>query len=376
MKSYILAAALAGAVAAQPASALTIELYNNGGLAEGTEAYGAFRAAANYWESVITTDTIVKIDVSFYSQGVNGPVGGASAWNWSADVQSVMDAMHGNANSALDAVALANLPVANLPSTYAPGMQSIAMWKPAHTNGERGADPYNVAYDTDGSKNNSVLGMTWATGKALGLVYVDDLKDGSISFNSDLNFDFNPLDGITSGYYDFTFTATHEIGHILGFSTGVDYYDYWAPNDSYNWNWDWIGHSMDLFRYSELGLDWSMGGEKYFSIDGGATALFGGNLSTGLNYGNGFQASHWLENVGMMDPTSARGEMGVVRAIDLAVLDAIGWNVNLDLLSTPDYLFTTANIFGYVPEPQTWAMMIFGFGLVGGMLRRKRASLA
>nr|WP_295113528.1 PEPxxWA-CTERM sorting domain-containing protein [uncultured Caulobacter sp.] len=35
----------------------------------------------------------------------------------------------------------------------------------------------------------------------------------------------------------------------------------------------------------------------------------------------------------------------------------------------------TTNTPGAVPEPATWAMMLAGFGLLGGELRRRRASL-
>jgi hypothetical protein len=31
---------------------------------------------------------------------------------------------------------------------------------------------------------------------------------------------------------------------------------------------------------------------------------------------------------------------------------------------------------GGVPEPATWTMLIAGFGLVGGLARRRRASVA
>lgn len=378
MRTTIFAALLASATLAQPAMALKIDLFDYGGLAEGTDAYKSFRAAADYWESMITTDTTVRIDVSFFGQGVNGPIGGTSNYYYVDNVATIMGAMQGVGNSALDATALANLPQANIASTYSPGEMSIGMWKPGYTdNGwQTGADPFSSIYDADGSRNNSDFGVSWALGKALGLVYVDNFKDGSINFNSDLSFDFDPTDGITAGSYDFTFTAAHEIGHILGFTSGVDYYDAYAPSNGYNWNWDWIGHGMDLFRYSENGLDWSMGGDPFFSIDGGATALFGGEYSTGVNWGDGQQASHWINGIGLMDPTSSKGEMGVVKALDLAAFDALGWNLNLDVLQNGGYRFTTAQMFGAVPEPASWAMMLAGFGLVGFAARRRRSLFA
>lgn len=378
MRNIITATLLASAFVAQPAMALKIDLFDQGGLAEGTDAYRAFRAAANYWESVITTDTTVRIDVSFFGQGVTGPIGGTNNYYYVDNVQTIMTAMGNVGQSSLDATAVANLPVANIASTFEPGAQSIGMWKPGYTDNswQTGADPFSSIHDADGSKNNSEYGVSWALGKALGLVYVDGAKDGSISFNSDLLFDFNPRNGISAGHYDFTFTAVHEIGHILGFTSGVDYYDSFAPSNGYNWNWDWIGHGMDLFRYSENGLDWSLGGNPYFSIDGGATALFDGAFSTGQNWGNGRQASHWLEGMGLMDPTSSRGEMGRVLALDLAAFDALGWNLNLDVLQNGDYRFTTFDMFGAVPEPSTWVMLIAGFGAVGVAARRRRSALA
>ena len=378
MRTYYLAALVASAFVAQPAMALKIDLFNQGGLDEGSEAYRSFRAAANYWESVITTDTTLRIDVSFFGQGVNGPIGGTSNFYYVDNVQTIMTAMNSVGQSALDAKALSNLPVANIASTYAPGQMSIGMWKPGYTNdvAQTGADPFSSIYDADGSRNNTDIGVTWALAKGLGLVSVNDYKDGSINFNSDLNFDFNPRDGIAAGAYDFTFTAVHEIGHILGFTSGIDYYDAYAPSNGYNWNWDWIGHGMDLFRYTENGLDWSLGGNPFFSIDGGETALFGGTFSTGVNWGNGSQASHWTNGVGLMDPNAARGEMGVVRGLDLAMFDALGWNFNLDVLENEGYRFTTWSMFGAVPEPGTWVMLIAGFGLVGVAARRQRRALA
>ncbi len=363
---------LASTLASTPAYALKIDLFDTGGLAAGTAQYTAFRKAADYWESLITTDTTVRIDTAFYGQGVKGPIGGTSNYYWVDNVGTILSAMAGAASptSAIDQTAIAHLPDAST--------GSIGMWTPGYTNpaAKTGADPFSKVYDNDGSNNNSSFGVSWALGKALGLVAVDSLKDGSINFNSDLAFDFDPTDGIDANSYDFTFTAFHEIGHILGFTSGVDYYDAFAPSNGYNWNYDWIGHGTDIFRYSEDGLDWSMGGDPFFSIDGGETALLGGTFSTGVNWGDGQQASHWTEGEGIMDPTSSRGEMGQLRALDLAMFDALGWNLNVDVLANPRYRVTTANMFGFVPEPASWLMMIGGFALVGASLRRQRVSFS
>ena len=36
----------------------------------------------------------------------------------------------------------------------------------------------------------------------------------------------------------------------------------------------------------------------------------------------------------------------------------------------------TAPVLGAVPEPATWGMLIFGFGIVGGRMRARRSALA
>ena len=50
------------------------------------------------------------------------------------------------------------------------------------------------------------------------------------------------------------------------------------------------------------------------------------------------------------------------------------------LLRLGQFLFTVRNgtvVVPSVPEPATWAMMITGFGLVGGVMRRRpKADLA
>ncbi|HWI86755.1 MAG TPA: NF038122 family metalloprotease, partial [Sphingomonas sp.] len=130
-------------------------------------------------------------------------------------------------------------------------------------------------------------------------------------------------------------------------------------------------------------LDFTPGTASYFSVDGGLTALFGNKFSTGSFNGDGRQASHWKDAIGcsgqlgIMDPTFCYGQMGDVTALDLAAFDAIGWNLQRDVILNPAYHRTTAQIYAsFVPEPASWAMMLGGFGLVGGALRRRRTSVA
>jgi hypothetical protein len=82
-----------------------------------------------------------------------------------------------------------------------------------------------------------------------------------------------------------------------------------------------------MFRYSAPGtIDLRTGGSPYFSVDGGATALFGNTYSTGQYNGDGRQASHWKDTSGcqvgngIMDPTFCFGHTGVITGLDLAAL--------------------------------------------------------
>ena len=91
-------------------------------------------------------------------------------------------------------------------------------------------------------------------------------------------------------------------------------------------------NTLDLFRYSADsknagGIDWTADTrDKYFSLDRGATNI--ALLSTGVTFGDGRQASHWKDNLGLgiMDPTAAPGEKLAISENDLRAFDVIGWN--------------------------------------------------
>ena len=421
------AAAAAAAVSASPAHAVKIVFtdISGGGAAVGTQARFGFDVARLYWESVLKDDVIVRLNIGFSAldPGVIAQAGSTTVGLTVADTYALLGA---DVNGALDAQAVANLrPL--LPSGANPGNLALS----AVVNNF--VDPANrVGYqhgtarlDNDGSINNIVLDVNTSVVKSLGItsgtisgVDLATTADAEITFSSELNFDFDPSDGIDDFSFDFIGVAIHEIGHSLGFVSGVDIYDLvsrdngplaglleggaFGPqrnlDDAFR-----VMSTLDLFRYGENSgafgavrqLDWTTGGSKFFSIDGGLTELFGdSSFSTGAFNGDGSQASHWIDNeylprmgapcsrvattpIGIMNPTFGFCEAGSVTALDLAAFDAMGWDLDFNVLANSGYNFTTAqafNAFGAlapVPEPATWAMLIAGFGFVGGAMRRR-----
>jgi hypothetical protein len=98
-------------------------------------------------------------------------------------------------------------------------------------------------------------------------------------------------------------------------------------------------------------IDWTAGNTTiYFSLDNGATAI--AEFSNGLNFGDGRQASHWKDNLGLgiMDPTAAPGEALAASTNDFIAFDAIGWDL--------------------IPEPS--AALLGTFGMILALGRRRR----
>ena len=399
--SFMLALGAGSAMlAAAPAQAVTFNLFSlNQGTAQGTQARRGFEIAAGYWASVFTDNVTINLNIGFSTLGT-GILGSTSSTTAPVYNTAYYNALKADGTSVLDTTAVANLRPLSAGTGTTNGTGAVTVIANA-LNGATTATStgYVDAYgriDNDGSANNRGLSMNTSIAKALGITNTYTgaainygAADGSIQFSDAFAFDFDPSNGIDANAFDFIGVAIHEIGHALGFRSGVDLYDaYTSPGSASTApggleNFINIATQLDFFRYTSTNnLDWSTQNTPYFSIDGGQTQLFGNSIfSTGVTNGDGRQASHWKDSVagapqlGILDPTSGRGQMQEVTALDLAAYDAIGWNVGLNVLANPGYRLTTAQIYananGALPEPATWLSMILGFGLAGAAVRRR-----
>ena len=199
--------------------------------------------------------------------------------------------------------------------------------------------------DNDGGANNTQVLLNNENAKALGLLPSTQAgEDVEISFTSTLIYDFDASDGVSPGRQNFVGITIHEIGHAMGFTSGVATLD--ASGTNFNDDFFTEVSALDFARHSPLsiaaGADLDFTADtrpKFYSIDGGVTAgggLVGGldHFSLGLVNGDGRSASHWRDGdlgdgvqLGILDPTiNGAGNLDFVTALDLQALDIIGFD--------------------------------------------------
>lgn len=321
----------------------------------------SFAAAASIWAAQFSDPVTVKLTVGTGSLPAN-VLGQAASRDLVFSYGSVRSALLTDISSASDSTAVGSLPVG---SSFGMLINRTA----DNPNGSGSATPY---VDNDGGLNNSSIRMSAANARALGFTLVSGGVgnlctdcDAFIQFGTAFTWDHDRSNGIAASAYDFIGIAAHEIGHALGFISGIDSLDYFAQpanGGPYAANAFDDVSTLDLFRWSASSFasgvrDWTADARsKYFSINGGATV--GPLFALGVTFGDGRQASHWKDGlgIGLLDPTAAQGEFLQVTANDVQALDVIGWNV------------------GVVPEPHPAWLFAAGVGLVA--LRRRRDALA
>jgi hypothetical protein len=305
------------------------------GLSGNAPALAAFNRAAAQWEAYISDSIIVTINADLANLGNASIIGSTSSVGLQTTYTSIRNAMVTDAANEADDAVVAFLPTA-------------AQFQGTVSSGD--------GFNGNMAANKAVL-------KAMGFTGLDGTfgaSDGSITFNSTFNFDFDNSNGVTAGMMDFETVAAHELGHALGFISEVDSADNTTNNTSLQ------PEPLDLFRFGSANNP-ATNAEfttKPRNFVPGQSAIFDDlgteyAFSTGVNGGDGRQASHWKDDgltgnhIGVMDPTLALGQVFTVADSDLRALDVIGYEIAI------------------VPEPSSLVLCV----LAGtGLLRRRRSA--
>lgn len=264
-------------------------------------ATAALAAAATYIESFFSDPITININVSFQPMGA-GVLGATGSSYRSATYASTRTQMV-NDMDASDTIQ-AFLPTGTTcPVRYAAGTGTTAETRVFFT--------YANWRAVDGTQTGTAASMT---------------------FNTQFSWDYDPTNGISAGTYSFVDVVIHEVGHAMGFTSGVDF----RTNDM---------ECLDLFRFqrtdSTVAADWNPDTTAEFQVrarlvrfnapnDDANSDLISGEYR--MSDGNPYQASHFREqaaNIGIMDPAFGSGQTfypNYYSAADRAMFDALGYD--------------------------------------------------
>jgi hypothetical protein len=250
-------------------------------------------AAAQYYESMITTTAVVNLDVGY------DEIGGSSLSS------GALGESETNLTSISYATLVSDLKAhASTDSTDASFLASLPASAPVSGN----------------------FWLTTAQAKALGVISATSTSvDASIGFGVSSEFTFgdtNSSGTVAAGTYDFFATVTHEMSETMGRLLLV--------GESIGGG---AGYSVfDLAHYSAAGTrDFTQSTAGYFSVNGGTTNLGTFNTVSGGDAGDWASASTGQANPVLDDSFDAYATPGAlepVSANDLATLDAIGWTLS------------------------------------------------
>lgn len=344
LKSRIGLLALALVVSVSAPAAMTFNLSYLAGTT--AQQQTAFQQAAARWSNIFNDNITINLTVGTANLG-SGILGSTSSPSIGVSYASFRSALIADATSSDDTIATSNLQAG-------PSLSVRTNRWSNNPNGSNSLTAYTASLTN--------ISITRANAKAVGLLAgTNTSSDGSITFTTNTatlpsgGYSYTP-GTVASNQIDFVGIATHEIGHALGFVSGVDIVD--GGGNGTDTASAWF-RPMDLYRFSSASgtiPDVTAGtATKYFSLDKGVTGQ-SVTFSTGVTDGDGRQASHWKDGLGLgiMDPTASNGETLAISANDIKMFDVIGYNL------------------APVPEPAT--MVALGLGAMALVRRRKNRS--